>query len=356
MIWIRHDKRGSCLAFSLTYSSIFLIFLTSTLLLFSLPARHRHDDVLHGRAWGPGAVRRGLGGRSHARERDLPVGRLKFYIPRNTQPLRSPPPSFAFSLPLALILTPYSFSRPPSFLHLPHPHPISPPSYPYPHPLFILPPSPSLDTLTAAPPTVCGRMGRCTGKEPSPIPTATSKYSVRYTNHRYLPQLLSALYCLISSFLLLFLFFFPSFLLVFLSSFLLSLIFSFFLLFFLRYEGDFQNDMKDGYGLLHYTNGEKYEVQKQNVSVLRDIVTHCTYNNNPYVHSYMYYVVMSFFVFHFSFFIFHYSLLIFHFSPPGPMEDKLRQRSRVPNIRWRRQIRGALEEWKEKRDRGVILH
>ena len=27
-----------------------------------------------------------------------------------------------------------------------------------------------------------------------------------------------------------------------------------------RFEGDFQNDMKDGYGILIYTNGEKYEV------------------------------------------------------------------------------------------------
>ena len=27
-----------------------------------------------------------------------------------------------------------------------------------------------------------------------------------------------------------------------------------------RYDGDFQNDMKEGYGTLSYTNGEKYEV------------------------------------------------------------------------------------------------
>lgn len=28
----------------------------------------------------------------------------------------------------------------------------------------------------------------------------------------------------------------------------------------LRYDGDFQNDMKEGYGVLIYSNGEKYEV------------------------------------------------------------------------------------------------
>ena len=28
----------------------------------------------------------------------------------------------------------------------------------------------------------------------------------------------------------------------------------------IRYEGDFQNDMKGGHGLLQYINGEKYEV------------------------------------------------------------------------------------------------
>jgi hypothetical protein len=27
-----------------------------------------------------------------------------------------------------------------------------------------------------------------------------------------------------------------------------------------RYEGEFVNDMKEGYGTLQYTNGEKYEV------------------------------------------------------------------------------------------------
>jgi hypothetical protein len=29
----------------------------------------------------------------------------------------------------------------------------------------------------------------------------------------------------------------------------------------LRYDGDFQNDMKCGFGVLQYSNGEKYEVR-----------------------------------------------------------------------------------------------
>lgn len=33
-----------------------------------------------------------------------------------------------------------------------------------------------------------------------------------------------------------------------------------FIIFQKRYEGDFQDDMKDGHGILSYVNGERYEV------------------------------------------------------------------------------------------------
>ena len=158
-------------------------------------------------------------------------------------------------------------------------------------------------------------------------------------------------------------------------------------LFYCRYDGDFQSDMKEGYGILLYNNGEKYEVRttldwwdnfinrRSNSSILRHIILLFLLFFPPFKRikqtvplsfsqlaslSWSYNLIILFIWLYLDgnlHFLFLFSFLYYlFFHPLGSMESKLCQRSRVPDIRWWGQVRRQLVARQEGRCWRAVLH